>query len=474
MQNRKAEYRNPDWLIVFIYLILVVFGWLNIYSTQSDTTELFDFSKKHGAQFMWMLIAFFSAIVVMLINSRFYSVFSYHIYIFVMLLLVATLVIGVEIKNSKSWIDLGLMRFQPSELAKLATSLALAKLLGSYEFKLDNFRNWFKAAAIIFTPVALILLQKDWGSALVFSCFLLVLYRQGMSGWILVFIAFAIALFIFSLLFPMIWIVAVIVLITICIALYTYKPFYSIILKFVGLGVAFLLAGVLVKNAMDINVSYDIILSASALGAIIVCIIYSLFKRYKIKFYTTLFFLCSIAWLYSTDYVYDNILKHHHRDRIEVMLGIKQDIKDVGYNVYQSKVAIGSGGFIGKGFLQGTQTKLQFVPEQSTDFIFCTIGEEWGFVGSFIVIFLYALLLVRLIYLAERQKTIFSRVYGYCVASILFFHLAINVGMTIGLAPVIGIPLPFMSAGGSSLWSFTMLLFIFLKLDSTDRVNIRK
>ncbi|MDR1896993.1 MAG: rod shape-determining protein RodA [Prevotellaceae bacterium] len=467
MHENKTDFRSIDWLSIVIYALLVSFGWINIYSTQSDTFEIFDFSKKHGIQLIWIAIAMMTAIVVMIISNRFYSVFANHIYLFAIALLIFTLLTGIEVHNSKSWISLGGMRFQPSELAKFATALCLARLFGSYEFKLNSLKSWTKTILIIVSPMSLILLQKDWGSALVFTSFLFVLYRQGMSGWALTFIAFAIVLFISSLLLPLLWIILGIIFITFIIALFTYK---KLPLKAALSAVILFGAGWAYKYFTESETEYDILLVAVTAATIVASIIYTLIQERKLtKLYFALFFFCSTLTVYSVDYIYDNILSTHHRNRIETMLGIKEDIRDVGYNVYQSKVAIGSGGFYGKGFLQGTQTKLSFVPEQSTDFIFCTIGEEWGFVGSFTVILLYGILLIRMVVLSERQKIVFSRVFGYCVTSIIFFHFAINIAMTIGFAPVIGIPLPFISAGGSSLWSFTLLLFVFLKLDSANR-----
>jgi rod shape determining protein RodA len=463
----RIELRTPDWLIVLIYIVLVVFGWMNIYSTQSETSEMFDFSKKHGAQFIWSIISVVAAVIVMIVDRRFYSVFANHVYILVMCLLLLTLVIGTEIKNSKSWLDVGVIRFQPSEIAKLATSLALARLLSQYGFKLNSILKWIIAISIILLPMGLILFQKDWGSALVFTSFMFVFYRQGMSGLVLVFIAFTIALFLFSLLFPLIWIISGITLITIALIWFTYNDKVLFIRITVSAAVVFIVE-IVYKYAFDSRLEYDVFLTLAMIVAIIAGVASLFFWSRKVRWGITIFFMVSTMMVYSVDYVYDNVLQLRHRSRIEDMLGIKEDIKNAGYNTYQSKVAIGSGGFLGKGFLQGTQTKLNFVPEQSTDFIFCTIGEEWGFVGSFMTIALYLAMLIRLIILAERQKAPFSKVYGYCVVSIIFFHFIINVAMTIGLAPVIGIPLPFISAGGSSLLSFTILLFIFLKLDSTN------
>ncbi|MDR1887359.1 MAG: rod shape-determining protein RodA [Prevotellaceae bacterium] len=469
----KIEFKAPDLTVVLIYMALVAIGWMSIYSTQNDSaTAIFDFynlSKKHGTQLLWAMIALLTAVAVMIISKRFYPVFANHMYVAAIFLLLLTLVIGTEIKSSKSWLNIGIIRFQPSELAKLATSLALARLLGLHEFKLNSLLNWLKTIAIIVLPMGLILLQKDWGSALVFVSFFFVLYRQGMSGWVLTFMAFTIALFIFSLLFPLIWIISGIALASILLIWMTYHRNKQMLIRISAFGAASFAAGIIYKYAAGSDIEYDKLIAAAVGAAVVGNIVFCLLWRKKVKRFVAIFFFCSTALVYSVDYVYDNVLQPHHRSRIEDMLGIKEDKKNAGYNVYQSKIAIGSGGLTGKGFLHGTQTKLNFVPEQSTDFIFCTIGEEWGFAGSFTVVALFVTLFIRLIVLAERQKTPFSKIYGYCVVSIMFFHFAINIAMTIGLAPVIGIPLPFISAGGSSLWSFTVLLFIFLKLDSTNK-----
>jgi rod shape determining protein RodA len=462
----RIEFSPPDLLVVLIYLALVLFGWMNIYSTQSDASEIFDFSKKHGMQFLWAAVSILTAVIVMIINKRFYPVFANHIYIAVLALLVLTLVIGTEVKSSKSWLDIGIIRIQPSEIAKLATSLALTRLLSQYGFKLSSLFNWLKAIAVIALPMGLILLQKDWGSALVFISFIFVLYRMGMSGWILTFMMFTVALFIFSLLFPLIWIISGISLIALLVAWFTYRDKKLFIRTMIWAAITFA-AMTVYKYVSDSDTGYDKFVTLAMCVAIVVGTLSLFLWSRRIKWHAAIFFFCSVMLVYSVDYVYDNVLKPHHRNRIEDMLGIKEDIKDAGYNTYQSKVAIGSGGLLGKGFLHGTQTKLNFVPEQSTDFIFCTIGEEWGFVGSLATISLFLILMLRLIVLAERQKILFSKIYGYCVVSIIFFHFTVNIAMTVGLAPVIGIPLPFISAGGSSLWSFTTLLFIFLKLDSS-------
>lgn len=438
---------------------------MNIYATQSDSSLFFDFTKKHGAQFIWILFAIFSATALMIISDKLYSVFAYYIYGAVALLLMVVLLVGIEVNGSKSWLALGSVRFQPAELAKLATSLALARFMCAYDFKLNTLRNWFTIVAIILFPVLLILLQRDWGSALVFSIFMLMLYREGMSGWVLSVTVFTVILFIATLMTDTLLLMILLTTGSLIMFAFRSKNHVSTLLVII---VSLVLFSVFTAYniATGLDIDYDKLLCIAVLGALIVWLTYALFKHYRLHLLPLVFLFFSAVLVYSVDYVYDNVLKTHHRDRIEVLLGLKSDIQNAGYNVYQAKVAIGSGGFMGKRYLQGTQTKLSFVPEQSTDFIFCTVGEEWGFVGTSLLIVLFAALLIRIIVLSEKQKDKFTRMYGYCIASIIFFHVAVNISMTIGFAPVIGIPLPFISAGGSSLWCFTLMLFIFLRLNA--------
>jgi rod shape determining protein RodA len=466
LASRSQQTINqPDWMVLLIYLALVVFGWMNIYSTQSDSAAIFDLTKKHGAQLIWIAIAFVSATAIMAISYKFYSVFANYVYGSVILLLMVVLVVGVEVNNSKSWLAFGTVRFQPSELAKLASSLALARFMSEYNFRLNSLRSWLVILGLILFPVMLILLQRDWGSALVFSAFILMLYREGMSGWILTGAVFLVLLFIATLMIDTIWIMIALSVFSLAVFIFRNDD-YVMVLPVAVLALV-LFSGLATYNvAVKSEADYDKLLCIATLGAFALWLLYAFFKRLKMHLPIIAFLFFSSVTVYSVEYIYGQVLKPHHRDRIEVLLGVKEDIKNTGYNVYQAKVAIGSGGFGGKGYLQGTQTKLNFVPEQSTDFIFCTVGEEWGFVGSLILILLFAVLLIRIIMLSERQKDKFTKIYGYCTASIIFFHFAVNIAMTIGLAPVIGIPLPFISAGGSSLWCFTMLLFIFLKLNS--------
>jgi len=413
MRQRKSIYHNIDWWLVIMYLLLVFMGLFSIYSAvyNPEHPSLFDRSQRYGSQFVWIVTSLVLAIVILMIDVKFFSSFSYLIYGAAMLLLVAVLLFGKEVAGSKSWIHIGGFSLQPAEFAKVATSLALARYLSGLNINLKKPKNVIIAAVLLIIPLGLILLQNDTGSALVYVAFILVLYREGFSGNFLV-LGFVIAvLFVFTLMVGKYLVLGVIAAITIVLFLITQK---------------------VRKN------------------------LFALFGMFALI----------VAFVFSVDYAFENVLQEHQKTRIEVLLGKKTDVHGAGYNVHQSLIAIGSGGFSGKGFLQGTQTKYKFVPEQSTDFIFCTVGEEWGFLGSSLVIILFMIFLIRLLYVAERQRSSFSRIYGYGVASILFFHLTVNIGMTIGLAPVIGIPLPFFSYGGSSLWAFTILLFIFIKMDS--------
>jgi rod shape determining protein RodA len=413
MRNDKSILQNTDWVLVALFLIMVIMGWLNIYAAVYDDEHqsIFDLTQNYGKQTIWIAGAFFIAFMLMVIDGKFYAAFSYVIYGLIILLLLSTFAFSRDVKGSYGWIDIGSFKLQPAEFAKFATNMALAKYLSTLGIRMQELKTKLISTVILGIPALIVLLQNDTGSALVFISFIFVLYREGLSGNFLLLGFVVMALFILSL---------------------------------------------LIKTSV----------LAIAIGS--VAILFILLARKNRRNITAILVVASIAIsvVYSVDYVYNNMLQEHQRTRIDVLLGKEIDLKGAGYNVNQSKIAIGSGGLFGKGFLQGTQTKYDFVPEQSTDFIFCTVGEEWGFLGSFVVIGLFAALLARIIYVAERQRSSYSRIYGYGVASILFFHLLVNIGMTIGLAPVIGIPLPFFSYGGSSLWSFTILLFVFIKLDA--------
>jgi rod shape determining protein RodA len=414
-RNRGIFY-NIDWVMVLIWLALVIIGWLNIYSsgTKEGMTEILDFSHRFGKQMLWIALALFLAILILMIDPKAIPPFSYIIYLGVMLLLIAVLFAGKEINSSKSWFQLGGFALQPSEFAKMATALALSRYISSLNFDMRSRSSLLRIAGIIGFPIFLILLQPDMGSALVLLSLVLMLYRFGLNQLFVLISLFILVLSFIALIFPKIYVAMALLLIA---------------------------------------------------GALI------FFFRSRIKEILLIsgIAVISVAFVFAVDFIYSKGLKSHQKERIEVYIsnlkGVDKDIKNVGYNFYQSKVAIGSGGFWGKGYLKGTQTKMNFIPEQDTDFIFCTVGEEWGFIGSLVVTGLYLLLVIRIINRAELQRSRYSQVYGYAVASILFFHFMINVGMTIGLFPVIGIPLPFLSYGGSSLWAFTLLLFVFIRQD---------
>jgi rod shape determining protein RodA len=467
MIRKVSLIKSLDWWTIFLYALLVFLGWINIYAAvfNEEHQSILDVSQRYGKQLLWIGAAAVLAIIILIIESKFYSAFAYPTYLVMLILLIAVLVFGRDIKGAKSWFELGPIRFQPAEFAKFATCLAISRYITQYNFKIHKLKSLFISAVILFTPMALIVLQGDAGSALVYSVFLLVLYREGLSG-IVLFLAFLAALlFVFTLL----WTKFVVLLIIVCASLITAKfsgvkwpSFYKAILMIGGGFALFWFA----FKGLKIEVSNYWILIISLLLCLIPFLVHTYKNKLKNAGWIILIVFGSIFYTFSVGYIFDNMLEAHQRTRINELLGIESDPFGAGYNVAQSKIAIGSGGFSGKGFLNGTQTKFKFVPEQSTDFIFCTVGEEWGFVGSSVVLLLLLTLILRLLFLAERQRSAFSRVYGYGVACILFFHLAVNVGMTIGLAPVIGIPLPFFSYGGSSLWSFTILLFIFLRLDA--------
>lgn len=412
MRFKSHIFDKVDWWTVLMYAVLVIIGWLNIYAALfNENHELMDFSQKYGRQLIWISVAFLIAIFILFFNWKFFEGFAYLIYVLSLLSLIGVLLFGIEVNGAKSWFDFGFMRIQPAEFAKVACCLALAKFLSRLNMSLEKTKNKIIATVLILLPVIFIILQNDTGSALVYSTFILVLYRFGLPATLLIIGIVTTILFVTSI------IVSKIVLIVI----------------------------------LSVIAIFFFIISSRKLRELIII--------------SSLLAMC-IGFIYSVDYAFERVLEPHHATRIKVLLGQESDPHGSGYNVNQSMIAIGSGGFAGKGYLNGTQTKFNFVPEQSTDFIFCTIGEEWGFIGSTFLLLLYLAFLFRLLYLAERQRSVFSKVFGYGVVSIFFFHIAINIAMTIGLAPVIGIPLPFISYGGSSLWGFTILLFIFLNLDS--------
>lgn len=464
--------QSVDWKLVVTYLLLVIIGWVNVYaSIHSDgPASIFDFNFRCGKQFIWILTALgLAALILFAINPRFWESAAFPVYIGVLLLLVAVIFLGIEVKGSRSWFEFGPVRFQPAEVSKISTSLLLASLMSQQNFKITRFRDFLVTAIVIGLPMVIILAESETGSALVYVGFIFVMYREGLSGWWIFSIGVAALLFILTL-----TISPYIALITLVgILILSYAVNYGKLDKFFFLCAAvFLLMVFLPLILRNVSKPWTIIGKTDPLYVLIgICVIsipFLLYRGYKehktFLPLAAIAIVAGIALVFSTDFIFNDVLQEHQRKRIEVLLGMKEDAAGVGYNVNQSMIAIGSGGLTGKGFLNGTQTTFGFVPEQSTDFIFCTVGEEWGFLGCVFVIFLYVFLIWRIISDAEKCREAFIRIYGYCVASCVFMHLFINVGMTIGLMPVIGIPLPLLSYGGSSLWAFTVLIFIFIAL----------
>ncbi len=418
MRNREKISGNIDWVTVTVYSLLIFVGWLSIFTASAgeDVSTLFDMSTRYGKQLMWIGLSIFLASIIVMIDAKFFSTFSYVVFFGMLLVLVGVLFFGSTVAGSKSWFKIGGFAIQPAEFAKFATALAMARYLSTLNVDMRKLKTKIISVSILIAPALLILLQNDTGSALVYFSFVIVLFREGFSGSIFIVGIMMAVLFILTLLFGEIYVISGLVLVTIAI----------------------------ISMSKKIRRSWKPILSILVISS---------------------------AFVFSVNYSFENVLEPHQKKRINVLLGIEKDLRGAGYNVNQSKIAIGSGGLTGKGFRNGVLTRYNFVPEQSTDFIFCTVGEEWGFLGVTTLIILFLILLIRIVLLAERQRSKFSRIYGYGVASILFFHFSINIGMTIGLAPVVGIPLPFLSYGGSSLWAFTVLLFIFLKQDA-NRLNV--
>ena len=479
MRQRDNILQKIDWLTVGLYVAMVVFGWFTIYaaSYDFDNTQLFDFSMNPGKQLIWMGCALVVAVVVMLVDSKFYNNVAYVFYALMMLLLVLTIFIAPDIKGSHSWLRFGSFQIQPAEFAKYATLLCLAKFMSSYQFSLAYTRNLLQSLAIIFLPALIIIAQSETGSALVFVSLLLVLFREGMNGIVLVLGALVALFFILVLRynnlpdvgstnelygFIVTFSIAIVVAL-VFVHLYTRDKLYVRILLAVNAGIC--LVGVVLHYFVP-AILLTWVAYACILTTMVMLCVRSYVVRRKAYFLVALFLLGTVGLALSADYAFNKVLAPHQQIRIKIVLGLEDDPQGAGYNVRQSQIAIGSGGILGKGYLNGTQTKLSYVPEQDTDFIFCTIGEEHGFLGSTLFIAFYAFFMVRLIYLAERQRSAFSRIYGYGLVSIFLFHFFINLGMVMGITPVIGIPLPFISYGGSSLWGFTIMLFTFIRLDA--------
>ena len=463
--------KSVDWALVVTYLLLILIGWVNIYaSIHSDgPASIFDYNFRCGKQFVWILTALgLAAVILFVINAQFWESASVPLYLGVMCLLVAVIFLGVEVKGSRSWFEFGPVRFQPAEVSKITTSLLLATLMSQSNFKITRFKDFLLTAAILGIPMLVILAESETGSALVYVGFIFVMYREGFSGWWIFCIGVAALLFILTLTAsPYVSLLVLTGIILTCNMLDTGKIGTA---SGIAMGMFLLLCllpWILGKFnpegfAGKIKPLYILIGTCACAAPLM---IYKGYKsRNRFLSMSALGLLAGIALVFSTEFIFNNILQEHQRKRIEVLLGMKEDPAGVGYNVNQSMIAIGSGGLTGKGFLGGTQTTFGFVPEQSTDFIFCTVGEEWGFLGCLVVISLYVFLILRILSDAEKCREAFTRIYGYCVASCIFMHLFINIGMTIGLMPVIGIPLPLLSYGGSSLWAFTVLIFIFIAL----------
>ncbi len=418
MNQRTNIWSAVDWWTVLMFLLLALFGWVNIYGAgyNYEQTSIFSFANRAGKQFVWICTAMVLGMVILLIDEKTYDMFGYWLYGAMILLLVITPILARDVKGSLSWINFGPINLQPAEFAKCFTAIAVAKYMGRFEYRLRGWRDLVVPGVLVLLPMFIIMVwQKETGSALVFTAFLLTFYRQGMTGLVL-------------------------------------------------------LAGVLAVVLFIVVIRFSLLPAVILLAVLFAFVMWRVWRNRVQRLWVVLFFILYLGFSGMCNYAFTHVLQPHQRIRIEVLLGMKDDPSGAGYNVNQARIAIGSGRFFGKGYLEGTQTKLKFVPEQDTDFIFCTVGEEWGFVGSTAVLLLYLVFILRIIYLAERQREVSARVYGYSVASIFLLHLTINVGMVLGLLPVIGIPLPMFSYGGSSLWGFTLLLFIFLRMDAA-RMN---
>jgi len=439
MQHRNSILQNTDWVLISLFVALALMGWLNIYaaSYNPEHASIFDTSQEYGKQFIWLLTSLFLGSVIFLLESRFLIKLSYPAFAVSIILLICVLVFGREVNGAKSWFGVGSFGIQPSEISKVGTTMAIALFLSSAGININSFKTKFLAVCILAFPAALILLQPDTGTMLVFVGFVFMFYREGISGNILF--------------------IGILGIIIAVIALLMNASTFNIPFVQDPVSGEYVLIGVITLIAF----------------AIFLLIRYLVLRRYRKQYFIFLglSFIISIGFLSGINYAVNNVLSPHQTKRVNILLGLEEDPQGAGYNVKQSKIAIGSGGFAGKGYLNGTLTKFKYVPMQSTDFIFCTVGEEWGFLGTFVVVGTFLFLIFRILFIAERQRSSYTRIFAYCIASILFMHLTINVGMTIGLAPVIGIPLPFFSYGGSSLWAFAILIFALARLDA-QRLDI--
>lgn len=475
--NRQTSVlRNIDWWTILIYIALLTFGWISVCgaSYSYGETDIFSLSTRSGMQIVWIGTSLVLGFFLLMLDDRFYDAFAYIIYGLLLLLLFATIFNPHSIKGSHSWLVLGPLRLQPAEFAKFATALALAKLMSTYGYNIQQRKHFAAALAVILMPMVCIVLQRETGSALVYLSFFLMFYREGMSGSILFTGVAMVVYFVVGIRYGEVYLTGTTAsvgqfAVLLLIQLFSIGMVWVYCHRQKAWRLLLASLGVTLLSLPLLYIPFDIVYVQLAL--VILLILYLVWEglgsRLRNYYFIALFALGSTGFFYGADFIMQNVMEPHQRSRINVLLGLDEDLRGAGYNVHQSEVAIGSGGLEGKGFLNGTQTKLKFVPEQDTDFIFCTVGEEEGFLGSAGVLLLFLALIWRLIYLSERQPFAFGRVYGYCVLSIFLFHVFINVGMVLGLTPVIGIPLPFFSYGGSSLWGFTFLLFIFLRLDAS-------
>lgn len=481
--RRNNTLKSLDWVTIALYLILVICGWFSICGASYDFAQpdFLDFSTRSGKQLAWIICSLGLGTILLIIDNKFYEGISAYLYIGMIVLLIGTIFIADEIKGSKSWIRLGPVNLQPAEFAKFTTALMLAKVISNHSFNILKWKYLAQVLAVIFIPMMIIVLQSETGSALVFFAFFIMLYREGLPGAVPFTGMATVLYFITSIKYDEFnifgnttpqgsFIVMLLILLFSLSMAYKYIKRNKQLMMLIYISAGIATTGIITAAFIyPFNVNH---LLLGLGGAVTLYMLYmALITHFRSYLFVAMFTLFSFSFLYFSGYVFNKVLQDHQRIRIEVLLGMKEDPAGAGYNVNQSKIAIGSGGMTGKGFLNGTQTKLKYVPEQDTDFIFCTIGEEQGFIGSSFILLIYLMFILRLIHLSERQNTAFARVYGYCVASIFLFHVFVNVGMVLGLVPVIGIPLPFFSYGGSSLWGFTLLLFIFLRLDAgRDRI----
>lgn len=460
-----------DWWSILIYMVLVVLGWINIYSVLQEGSDggIFDLGTRYGKQMMWVGVCVFAAVAILLIDDKYYHIFAYPAYWVAIAVLIAVVFAGTVVNGAKAWIFIGGQGIQPGEFAKFTTALALARYMSRFNFSPRRVRDVLVGFGIILLPAAIIILQHDTGSAIVYAAFLLVFFREGMNGWIFAMIAMAVVIFVLSFLLTPFAVLAGIIAVCVVAETAANGHWRAKLIYLAALALTTILIYFGVELLSGKNISLYLSLLISSLASVPLVMSYAYRNRLRSALNYLGLFIFSLVFALSVDYVFDNIMEPHQQQRILLVLGIEGDTSSIGYQTNQSKIAIGSGGWLGKGYLEGTQTRFDFVPEQSTDYIFCTVGEEWGFLGSALVLGLFFVLVVRLMRMAERQQEAFNRIYIYSVAAIFLLHIIINIGMTIGIMPVIGIPLPLFSYGGSSLLAFTILFFVAVKLDTTKR-----